>query len=127
MPPISKDGTNQIPWALLLETQVDRNYRPTFPRYLKELDGLEVSLSGFMQPITEELDLGAMMLIEYPTGCWYCEMPEVSGIVLVELPDGKTVPFTRSLVKVTGKLSLNAADPENFLYTIKEARVVEAD
>jgi hypothetical protein len=54
-------------------------------------------------------------------------MPEVSGIVLVELPDGKTVPFTRSLVKVTGKLSLNAADPENFLYTIKEARVVEAD
>ena len=30
------------------------------------------------------------MLIEYPVGCWYCEMPDVTAIVLVDLPEGKT-------------------------------------
>jgi hypothetical protein len=127
LPPITKDGLNPVPWALLLETQVDRNFRPTFPRHLQSLRDHQVTLSGFMQPLTDEAELSALMLIEYPTGCWYCEMPEVSGIVLVELPDGKAVPYTRNLVKVTGKLSLNATDPENFLYTIKDARVVESD
>ena len=59
-------------------------------KYLKELDGKQVALTGFMQPLGEELEVGAFMLIEYPVGCWYCEMPEMTGIVLVELPAGKT-------------------------------------
>jgi hypothetical protein len=67
------------------------------------------------------------MLIEYPTGCWYCELPEVTSIVLVELPEEKRTTYTRNLLKVTGRLSLNADDPENFLYTIKGARVAESD
>jgi hypothetical protein len=54
-------------------------------------------------------------------------MPEVTGIVLVELPEGKTVTYTRNQLKVTGKLNLNATDPENFLYTVKGANVTEAD
>jgi hypothetical protein len=80
-----------------------------------------------MQPLGEELDLNSFLLIEYPVGCWYCEMPEVTGIVLVELPPGTTTTFTRGQVKITGKLSLNARDPENFLYTIRDAKVAGAD
>ena len=82
-------------------------------------------LSGFMQPLSEDAEAGAFLLIEYPVGCWYCEMPEPTGIVLVELPDGKTCNFTRDQVRVTGKLVLNATDPENFLYTLRQAKVVE--
>lgn len=127
LPPITKDGLNPLPWAILQETSVDRHFRPTFPRHLQSLHDHQVTLTGFMQPLTDELELNALMLIEYPTGCWFCEMPEVTGIVLIELPEGKSVPYTRNLIKVTGKLSLNATDPENFLYTVKGARVVEAD
>jgi hypothetical protein len=61
------------------------------------------------------------MFIEFPIGCWYCEMPEVTGIVYVEL--AKTATLTRGLVRVTGRLHLNAADPEDFLYAIRNAKV----
>jgi hypothetical protein len=71
--------------------------------------------------------VNAFMLIEYPVGCWYCEMPEITGIMLVELPAGKTKAVTRGPVKVEGKLSLNDSDPENFLYTIGKAKVVNGD
>jgi tetratricopeptide (TPR) repeat protein len=127
LPPVTATGVNQLPWSVLIDTTVDRHFKPTFAKYLRELDGKEVSLLGFMQPLDENPELTSFMFIEYPVGCWYCEMPEVTGIVLVDLPAGKTHPFTRGLVKVTGKLTLNATDPENFLYTISKARVSGAD
>ena len=82
-------GINGLPWALLADTTVDRHFKPTFPKYLQELDGKQVSLTGFMQPLGEDVELGSFMLIEYPVGCWYCEMPEITGIVLVDLAAGK--------------------------------------
>jgi hypothetical protein len=127
LPRIDPKGVNVLPWSVVAETTLDRRYRPTFPRYLKELDGKKVTLSGYMQPLGEDADLSAFLLIEYPVGCWYCEQPEMTAIVLVELPEGKTHPYTRGSVHVRGKLVLNARDPENFLYTIREAEVCQDD
>jgi hypothetical protein len=127
LPAINADGINALPWAVLAATSVDRTFKPTFPKYLKELDGKQISLAGFMQPLREDSDLSSFMFIEYPVGCWYCEVPEITSIVLVELKPGETAAFTRGLVKVTGKLTLNATDPENFLYTITKAKVTAAD
>ncbi len=127
LPPINAAGVTPLPWTVLAETAVDRHYKPTFAKYLQELDGKQISLNGFMQPLGEDLELARFMLIEYPVGCWYCEMPELTGIVLVELPAGKTTSYTRGQVKVAGKLTLNANDPEKFLYTIGKAKVTEAD
>ncbi len=127
LPPIRADGVNALPWPVVTETTLDRKYKPTFPKYLRELDGKQVELSGFMQPLNEDTDLNSFMLIEYPVGCWYCEMPELTAIVLIELPPGKTVPYHRGLIKVQGNLKLNPSDPENFLYTISKSQVKEAD
>jgi tetratricopeptide (TPR) repeat protein len=127
LPPINEKGVTPLPWAVLAETTLDKKFKPSFAKYLKELDGKQIALSGFMQPLGEELESGSFMLIEYPVGCWYCEMPEITAIVFVELPAGKTVSVTRGLMKITGTLKLNAADPENFLYTISKAKVTEAD
>ena len=127
LPPIDPAGVNALPWAVLADTKVDRQFKPTFAKYLQELDGKRISLSGFIQPIKEELELGSFLLIEYPVGCWFCEMPEITSIVLVELPPGKTTTYKRSLVKVTGELHLNHNDPENFFYEIRKAVVTEVD
>lgn len=127
LPPINADGVNELPWAVLGATTLDNNFKPTFPKYLKELDGKQIALGGFMQPLREDSDLTSFMLIEYPVGCWYCETPEITGIVLVELARGEQVKFTRSLVKITGKLTLNGTDPENFIFTIGKAKVSAAD
>ena len=95
LPPIDPKGVNVLPWSVVTETTLDRQYRPTFPRYLKELDGKKVALSGYLQPLGEDADLSAFLLIEYPIGCWYCEQPEMTAIVLVEMPEGKTHSYTR--------------------------------
>jgi hypothetical protein len=123
LPAIDPKGTNTLPWEVVTKTVVDRRYRPTFPKYLKDLDGKQVRLRGFIQPLGDEQEFTAFMLVEYPIGCWYCEMPEVTGIVLAEMPEGKTAKYVGGLVEITGKLSLNADDPENFLYTLLGAKV----
>jgi tetratricopeptide (TPR) repeat protein len=127
LPAISDTAVNALPWAVVTETTLDRKYKPTFPKYLKDLDGKQVALSGFMQPLDENNEVATFMLIEYPVGCWYCETPETTGIVYVEMPAGKTANLTRGLVKITGTLKLNATDPEDFLYTVSKAKLSEAE
>jgi tetratricopeptide (TPR) repeat protein len=127
LPPVDPKGINAIPWSVVAETILDRDYRPTFGKYLKELDGKQVQLIGYMQPLGDDLEVAAFLFIEYPVGCWYCEMPGIANIVLVEQPAGKTRHLTRAAVRVTGVVRLNSNDPENFLYTIKDAKIVEAE
>jgi hypothetical protein len=126
-PPIDPRGVNGLAWEVLAETALDRRSRPTFVPYLRELEGKRVTLTGFVQPLGDDTDLSAFLLIEYPVGCWYCETPEIVNIVLVELPEDRTLRPTREQVRVTGKLVLNATDPENFLYTVKDATVRRAE
>lgn len=125
LPPIQANGVNPLPWAVLGETSLDRKFRPTFAKYLQDLDDKQVTLVGHMQPFGEAMEVASFMFVEYPIGCWFCETPEPTGILLVELPEGQSTNFTRGRVKIEGKLKLNATDPENFLYTISKAKVTE--
>ncbi len=126
LPPVDPKAVNALPWEVVMETTVDRKARPTFHRYLKELDGKRVVVEGYMQPLGEATDLGAFLLIENPVGCWYCEQPEMTGLVLIELPEGKAGTYSRSRLRVTGTLMLNGKDPENFLYIVKDAKAEKA-
>lgn len=127
LPAIDPNGVNTLPWALLAETTRDKNARPTFAKYLRELDGKQITLNGFMQPLGDNPECTAFLLIEYPVGCWFCEMPELTGMIQVELPPGRTMTFTRDLLRVSGRLALNATDPEEFLYSLRQAKVAEVD
>jgi len=127
LPPINDTGVNSLPWEVFAQTTVDAKFRPTFAKYLRALDGKQIALNGYIQPLRDDIDLSAFMFIEYPVGCWYCEMPEVTGIVYVELPAGRTMPYRRGLVRITGRLRLNTNDPEDFLYALRQARVTDVD
>src|SRR5262245_52422171 len=65
LPPVSATGVNALPWPVLNETSIDRQYRPTFTKYLQQLDSKQVTLSGFMQPLGDDVELTSFMLIEY--------------------------------------------------------------
>ena len=95
--------------------------------HLRDLDGKRVAMTGYLQPVGDDLQSGAFLLVEYPIGCWFCELPEPTGVVLIELPTGKTAMLTKSQVKVTGRLALNATDPESFLMTIRDAALIPPD
>lgn len=124
LPAVNATGVNALPWESIGETTVDRHARPTFGQHMRQLDDKRVTLAGYMQPLGEEGgDAVAFLLVEHPVGCWYCEVPELAHIVLIEMPDGGACRLRRGRVRIAGKLSLNAKDPENFLYTIRDAKV----
>ena len=127
LPPIDAKGVNPLPWELFGDTVIDKPFKPSFPKYLRELDGKQVSLTGFMYPLRDDPEIGVFMFIEAPVGCWYCEMPETTGILFIELPAGQSTRYQRGLVRVVGRLRLNATDPEDFLYAVKDARVGALD
>jgi hypothetical protein len=127
LPMIRPNVANPVPWPVLAATTMDAKGRPHFLKYLEQLDGKTVNLMGFMQPVRDELAVTGFLLLEYPVGCWFCETPEATGLMNVELKGGKTADFRKGLVKVTGTLSLNRTDPETYLFTVKDARVGEAD
>jgi tetratricopeptide (TPR) repeat protein len=127
LPPVRDDGPNVLPWPVLAATTTDARGRPVFLKYLEQLDGKTVTLTGFMQPVREELAPTGFLLLEYPVGCWFCENPEATGLVNVELRAGTTTALRKGLIRVTGTLALNRTDPETYLFTLSGARVGEAD
>ncbi len=127
LPAIQNNKTNTLPWPILAATVFDAKGRPTFAGYLEKLDGKTVALTGFMQSTKEELTVSSFLLLEYPVGCWFCETPDPTGLLNVELKPGKQMETRRGLVKVTGTLELNRTNPESYLFRLKDARVGEAD
>ena len=127
LPAIRADRPNLLPWPVLSATTTNARGQPVFLKYLDGLDGKTVSLTGFMQPVRDELAVTGFLLLEYPVGCWFCESPEATGLVSIELKRGQAAEFKKGLVKVTGTLSLNRTDPEAYFFTITNARVGEAD
>lgn len=124
LPAINPKGVNPLFWEVVTQTSVDRHYRPTFPKYLKGLDGMQIEMKGYVQPLLgSDLEMTSFLLIEYPVGCWYCEVPELTAMIYVELPLDKSLRFTRDLVEIRGKLKLNSTDPEDFLYQLQSTEV----
>lgn len=127
LPPVKADAVNALPWPVLGATTTDAKGRAVFLKYLGQLDGKTVTINGFMQPVRDELAVTGFLLLEYPVGCWFCETPEATGLVNVELKPGQPAALKKGLVKVTGTLSLNRTDPETYLFTLTDARLGEAD
>lgn len=114
-------------WPILAETAADpRRFKPTFHPYLQKLDNKPVTLTGFLHPLTDDLDCTSFLLVEYPIGCWYCTAPDITGIVYISMKPGVTARFTRDVITVTGSWKLNSADPDEFLFTINNATVMHA-
>ena len=128
LPAVRADGVNALPWPVLAATTIDGKGRPVFAKYLEQLEGKTVTLTGFMQPLGNELlTINGFLMLEYPVGCWFCETPEATGMVNVELKAGKSVEVRKGLVKITGTLALNRTEPETYLFRINDARLGEAD
>jgi hypothetical protein len=127
LPPINDTSVNALPWELFAETRIEKPFRPAFAEYLRKLEGKQVSLTGFMYPLRDEPEAAAFMFIENPVGCWYCEMPDSTSVVYVELPAGQAMALRRGLLRIVGRLTLNATDAEDFLYAIRDAKVGTVD
>jgi hypothetical protein len=128
LPPIRDDADNVLPWPVVGETEIGPKGKATFLKYAEQLDGKRVTLLGYMAPTNKgDETVASFLLTEYPIGCWFCESPGPTQIVLIGLAEGKAVEPTRNVVKIHGTLKLNRTDPERFPFAIVDATVRQAD
>jgi hypothetical protein len=128
LPAIKPDGVNPLPWAAVADTDIGPKGKTAFLKYVEDLDGKRVTLTGFMTPAGNATgELTGFLLTENPVGCWFCEAPGPTQVIAVELADGLTTRHTRAAVKVTGTLKLNRTDPERFPFAVAEVQVGPAD
>jgi len=127
LPPIRMNEPNPLPWGVIAGTTVDAKAPPAFPDHLLKLDGKPVVVYGFIQPLGDAKEFTGFLLLEYPVGCWFCETPDPTGLISVELAAGMKATAKRGLVKLTGTLTLNRDNPEDFLFRITSAKVAEPE
>lgn len=127
LPVIEPGKPTEVPWIVFGKTKPGKMRSPEFPGYLKQLDGSEVILDGYLQPFGENLDEGRFLLVENSVGCWWCDMPDLTGMIRVELAENELLPGLRRLVRVQGKLVLNSTDPESHFFFLEKSRVKPLD
>lgn len=127
LPPVQKDRINTLPWLVINEVTIGKKAKPNFPKYLEDLNELKVSITGYMQPMGDDPVMNQFLFVEFPIGCWFCDTPDPTNIFRVQLPEGKVMTLERKVLKLEGVLKLNRTDPEDFLYTIRDAKLKDPD
>ena len=105
------------------EDQFGELYVPVFSENIKKLEGKEVEADGYIIPFEgmfkpEHIILSSLPLAE----CFFCGSggPETVMEVMLASP----IKYTSKRVKVRGKLTLNARDPEKLMYILKDAKLI---
>ena len=134
----SKTGSPALPivdFPLLGEARpVDLiDMKLEFPESLKNLDGLRVSLIGFMAPFDSLEDMSRCQIVPSYVGCNFCSPPNLRQVVYVTQGDpdvsGQSYSFIEEPSHVTGifRISLPGSDHEGknngFVYSIEDAIV----
>ncbi len=123
LPSIVPGIRTEVPWIVFSKTKLGPKREPDFPRFLKSIDGTEVVMEGYLQPFGENLDTGVFLLVENAVGCWWCDMPDLTGMIRVELAENQPLPALRRSVEVRGKLKLNSTNPESHLFFMEDVVV----
>lgn len=118
-------------WELLSTVEIVMGYdefmgteieKPEFSEQLKDREGTNVTLEGFIIPLEQETKQDYFVLSRFPyASCFFCGAagPETVAEVYSE----KKFKYTDERIRVVGKLRLNNNDPLHLFYVLDDARV----
>jgi len=116
-----------IPWDQLAAVefvQQDGRMAPAFSEEIKQLDGRQVRLSGFMIPLEQTPEQKHFVLSAFPTaGCQFCMPGGPDTLVDVTCEDG--VAFSYNRIVVEGRLELVEDDPYGLVYRLTGAQAAQ--
>lgn len=98
-------------------------YVPVFSDNIKKLEGKVVEADGYIIPFEGMFKPTHIILSSLPLAeCFFCGSggPETVMEVMLTSP----IKYTSKRVKVKGKLTLNANDPEKLMYILKDAQLI---
>lgn len=88
------------------------------PDSVRELDGDEVAMMGFMLPLDEVTGMRRFLLVQSLWSCCYGTPPDLNGIVHVELPEGRTMDYSFEPVAVVGTFRVRARTEHSYVVDI---------
>lgn len=103
-----------------------------YPAALRELEGRQVTLIGFMAPYDNLNDMSRCMMVPSYVGCTFCSPPSLNQVVYVTQGEDESsgpYAFIEEPSHVTGTLRLSTTDSKHeghaqgFLYSIENAVV----
>jgi hypothetical protein len=126
----SKEAKAQGVWKNLSEVsyKISKDnfgelYVPVFSDNIKKLEGKVVEADGYIIPFEGMFKPNHIILSSLPLAeCFFCGSggPETVMEVMLTNP----IKYTSKRVKVKGKLTLNANDPEKLMYILKDAQLI---
>jgi len=113
---------SQVPYKIS-EDEYGELYVPEFSDKIKALEGKEVTADGYIIPFEgmfkpEHIILSSLPLAE----CFFCGSGGPETVMEVMLKD--PIKYTSKRVKVKGKLTLNANDPEKLMYILEDGELL---
>lgn len=133
---ISTAATVQDPdiWALFAKTRYTEKLNreismyflyPTFPSELKEMEGKEITISGFFIPLDFE-DNRTIIISKFPMAqCFFCGGAGSESVAVAYLKDKPTKRLkTDQIIKIKGKLKLNEKDIDELNFIITDAKIL---
>ncbi len=114
-------GVPLLRWDLLRKTTGNMRSGPKFDQDLLGIRDGEVNLIGFMVPLQEFRGVKEFLLLPLPIQCYFCEMPPMRDVMLVQMTPGETTDIVNEPVVVNGILTLNEGAGTKFFYVLKDA------
>lgn len=128
MTPAESTAQIETKWSTLsevelLEVQEDGETRsiPRFPESLRNLDGKQVYMSGYMIPLGFAEEQDNFLLSAWPGDGCYFHMPGGPESI-VEIRAAEMFDFSYDTIAMTGTLELVEDDPFGLIYRMTDAR-----
>lgn len=116
-------------WKVLAEVEFEKSqdeygeiFIPRFSENLRQLEGKEVVLSGYIIPFEGMFAPEHLILSSLPiASCFFCGSggPETIAEVYLKSP----AKYTAKIVTIVGKLELNDQDSNQLMFILREAEL----
>ena len=96
---------------------------PVFSEEIKDLDGKEIIVRGYIIPLEEDLGYFALSAFPYQS-CFFCGNAGMETVM--EVYPKKEFDYTPKAVRVKGRLRLNNEDMiDHLMYILEDAEIVD--
>lgn len=114
-------------WETLLTVKYrfyQYEYIPEFNDNIKKLENTEITLKGYMYPLSEKDQQDFFILSYYPIAqCFFCGGAGPESVMEV---NAKTpIKLRQKAITIKGKLKLNTDDPERLFFILLDAEQVK--
>lgn len=122
-------------WGTLSMVRYEREFNedwgidmqvPIVSPIVKQLEGTEIEVKGYLIPLDAKKESAHVMLSAYPvSNCFFCGKagPETAAQAFIK--DGKKIAHTDDKVSMRGILRINEKDMNSLLYTLEDAVLVD--